>query len=59
MLGKILDKKESTSSTAFSEFVRNSTASEKRKMFNKIIEETIDEQRAIIAKAERMQKNSA
>lgn len=59
MLSKFIEKREKHSSTAFSNFVRNSTASEKRKLFNKIIEETIQEQRAVIEKAERMQQESA
>lgn len=40
--------REKVKSTPFSEFVRNSSAREKRKFFNKVIKDTVAEQRAVI-----------
>lgn len=38
-------------STAFSDFVRNASSREKRKFFAKVIEEAIQKQKEVIAKA--------
>jgi uncharacterized FlgJ-related protein len=40
--------REKVKSTLFSEFVRNSSAKDKRKFFNKVIKETVAVQRAMI-----------
>jgi len=45
-------QREKVKSTPFSEFVRNSSAKDKRKFFDKVIKETVAEQRAMIKKAE-------
>lgn len=44
-------KREKVKSTPFSEFVRNASSSEKRKFFDKVVKETIEEQKTMIAKA--------
>jgi type III secretory pathway component EscR len=45
-------QREKVSSTPFSDFVRNATSKEKRKLFDKVIKETVAEQREMIKKAE-------
>jgi uncharacterized FlgJ-related protein len=43
--------REKVKSTPFTEFVRNSSAKEKRKFFDKVIKETVAVQRAMIEKS--------
>ena len=43
--------REKVKSTPFSEFVRNGSAREKRKFFDKVIKETVAVQRAMIEEA--------
>lgn len=45
------EKREKVKSTPFSEFVRNAKSGEKRKFFDKVVKETIEEQKTMIAKA--------
>ncbi|MEE1982154.1 hypothetical protein [Shewanella xiamenensis] len=47
----MLAKRERVKSTAFSDFVRNASSREKKKFFDKIVKETIQEQKEMIAKA--------
>ncbi|ABI38788.1 MULTISPECIES: hypothetical protein [Shewanella] len=47
----MLSKRERVKSTAFSDFVRNASSREKKKFFDKIVKETIQEQKEMIAKA--------
>lgn len=55
MFNKSSNKREKVDSTAFSEFVRNASAKEKKKFFAQVVQETIVEQKAIIDKANHMQ----
>ena len=50
---KIFAKKPKTSS-AFSEFMRNASAREQKRVFKKVIEESIKDQQAIIEQAHRI-----
>lgn len=45
------EKREKVKSTPFSEFVRHASSREKRKFFDKVIKETIEEQQTMLAKA--------
>lgn len=47
-----INTREKVKSTPFSEFVRNASSKEKRKLFDKVIKETVAEQRAMIKQAE-------
>ena len=47
----MITKRRKVKSTAFSDFVRNASFREKRKFFTKIIEEAIQKQKEVIAKA--------
>lgn len=47
-----ITKREKVKSTAFSEFVRHASASEKIKFFDKVVQVTIKEQQVMIAKAD-------
>jgi len=47
-------KREKVDSTPFSDFVRNASSREKRKFFDKVIRESVEEQRKMIAEAERI-----
>ena len=53
LLNKILNKKPKTSSD-FSEFMRNASAREQKRVFKKVIEESIQDQQAIIEQARRI-----
>lgn len=44
-------KRNKVKSTAFSDFVRHASSREKKKFFDKIVKETIEEQKEMIAKA--------
>lgn len=44
-------KRDKVKSTAFSDFVRHASSREKKKFFDKIVKETIEEQKEMIAKA--------
>ena len=44
----MFNSREKVKSTPFSEFVRNSSAKEKRKFFDNVIKETVAVQRAMI-----------
>ncbi|ATD02817.1 MULTISPECIES: hypothetical protein [Pseudoalteromonas] len=44
----LVQSREKVKSTPFSEFVRNGSAKEKRKFFDKVIKETVAVQRAMI-----------
>ncbi len=46
-------KREKVKSTAFSDFVRNASSRDKKKFFDKIVKEAIQEQKEMIAKANR------
>ena len=48
-----LFKKSPAKNSAFSEFMRNASASEQKRVFKKVIEESIAEQRRTIEQAER------
>lgn len=52
-------KKPPAKSSAFSEFMRNASDSEHERVFMKVIEESIADQRKIIEQAERMQREAA
>jgi len=43
--------REKVESTPLSEFVRNASSKEKRKLFDRVIKESVAEQRAMIEKA--------
>ncbi|MCT8857497.1 hypothetical protein K5M76_09815 [Shewanella xiamenensis] len=47
----MITKRRKVKSTAFSDFVRNASFMEKRKFFAKVIEEAIQKQKEVIAKA--------
>ncbi|MCT8982649.1 hypothetical protein N4S66_19525 [Shewanella algae] len=47
----MLAKRDKVKSTAFSDFVRHASSREKKKFFDKIVKETIQEQKEMIAKA--------
>ena len=47
----MITKRRRGKSTAFSDFVRNASSREKRKFFAKVIEEAIQKQKEVIAKA--------
>jgi uncharacterized FlgJ-related protein len=47
----IANKREKVKSTPFSDFVRHASSREKRKFFDKVVRETIKEQKEMIAKA--------
>ena len=44
-------KREKVKSTPFTEFIRNASSGEKRKFFDQVVKETIEEQKTMIAKA--------
>ncbi|MBL0709739.1 MAG: hypothetical protein JJV99_01795 [Colwellia sp.] len=44
--------REVVESTPFSDFVRHASVEEKRKLFNKVIQGSVAEQKALIVKAE-------
>jgi len=44
--------------SAFSEFMRNASASEQKRVFERVIEKSIAEQRRILERAERLQEKS-
>lgn len=44
-------KKEKKSTTPFSKFIREAKASDKKKVYKKVIEKSIEEQKSIIKKA--------
>ena len=52
----LLFKKAPAKSSAISEFMRNASASEQKRVFKKVIEGAIADQRKIIEQAERMQQ---
>ncbi|WP_198515327.1 MULTISPECIES: hypothetical protein [Marinomonas] len=43
-------------STAFSDFIRHGSSREKRKFFDRVVRETIKEQKEVIALAERAKR---
>ncbi len=45
-------KRDKVKTTAFSDFVRHASSRDKKKFFNKVIQETIKEQQELIAKAD-------
>jgi uncharacterized FlgJ-related protein len=47
----LFKKREKVKSTPFSDFIRNASAREKRKVFDKVIKESVAEQRAMIEQA--------
>ena len=49
-----LFKKKPTTSSALSEFMRNASSREQKRVFKKVIEESIKEQQKIIDRADRM-----
>lgn len=56
MISKLTERRKKVTSTAFSEFVRNASAKEKRKFFDKVVRETITEQKEMIAKANQVEE---
>ena len=56
LLTKKFTKKPKTSS-AFSEFMRNASAREQKRVFKKVIEESIKDQQAIIEQARRIKSD--
>ena len=51
-------QKTSAKNSKFSEFMRNGSAREHKRVFQKVIEESIAEQRKVIEQAERLRKQS-
>ncbi len=47
-------KKKPTTSSDFSEFMRNASAREQKRVFKKVIEESIKDQQAVIERADRI-----
>lgn len=43
-------------STPFSDFIRHGSSREKRKFFDRVVRETIKEQKEVIAQAERVKR---
>lgn len=56
MFDKLTSKREKVVSTAFGEFVRNASSRDKKKLLDKVVQETILEQREMIAKAKQLEK---
>lgn len=56
---KLFSREKPTSSSALSEFMRNGSAREHKRVFKKVIEESIAEQRKIIERSEQMRQQRA
>lgn len=50
----VVTKREKVKSTPFSDFMRHASSQEKSEFFTKVVQDTIEEQRQMIAKAQSM-----